>query len=103
VAAYLIVYETITDPSRFSRYVKSVDPVITRRGGQLVASGPPDVVEGEFPLEQMLVFEWPSRQAASDFWHSEEYAKIKKLREGAAVIQAIIIEGIHWVAQSANA
>jgi uncharacterized protein (DUF1330 family) len=95
VAAYLIVYETVTDPSKFSQYVKSVDPVIIRRGGRLVASGPPDVVEGEFPLEQALVFEWPTRQAASDFWHSGEYTEIKKLREGAAVIKAIMIEGIH--------
>ncbi len=95
MAAYLIVYETITDLSKFSQNVKSVDPVIIRRGGRLVASGPPDVVEGEFPLEQALVFEWPSRKAASDFWHSEEYTEIKKLREGAAVIQAIIIDGIH--------
>ncbi len=95
MAAYLIVYETITDPSRFLQYVKTVDPVITRRGGRLVASGQPDVVEGEFPLERALVFEWPTRQAASDFWRSEEYTEIKKLREGAAEIQAIIIEGIH--------
>ncbi len=93
--AYLIVYETITDPSKFSQYVKTVDPVLTRRGGRLVASGPPEVVEGEFPWEGALVFEWPTRQAASDFWHSEEYTEIKKLREGAAVINAIIIEGIH--------
>jgi uncharacterized protein (DUF1330 family) len=53
------------------------------------------VVEGEFPLERALVFEWPTRQAASDFWRSEEYTEIKKLREGAAEIQAIIIEGVH--------
>jgi uncharacterized protein (DUF1330 family) len=32
MAAYLIVSETITDPSRFSRYVRSVDPVVVRRG-----------------------------------------------------------------------
>lgn len=95
MAAYLIVYETITDPSRFLQYVKTVDPVLARRGGRLVASGPPEVVEGEFPRERALVFEWPTRQAAADFWHSEEYTEIKKLREGAAVIQAIIIEGIH--------
>jgi uncharacterized protein (DUF1330 family) len=52
------------------------------------------VLEGQFPLERVLVFEWPTRQAASDFWHSEEYADIKRLREGAAVIQALIIEGV---------
>ncbi len=95
MAAYLIVYETITDPSRFLQYVKTVDPLINRRGGRLVASGPPDVVEGEFPLERALVFEWPNRKAATDFWHSEEYTEMKKLREGAAVIQAIILEGIN--------
>ncbi len=95
MAAYLIVYETITDPSKFSQYVKSVDPVISRRGGRMVASGPPDTLEGEFPFEHALVFEWPTRQAASDFWQSEEYTEIRKLREGAALIQAIIIEGIH--------
>jgi uncharacterized protein (DUF1330 family) len=51
-------------------------------------------VEDAFPLERALVLEWPTRQAASDFWHSEDYTDIKKLREGAAVIQAIIIEGM---------
>jgi uncharacterized protein (DUF1330 family) len=95
MAAYLIVYDTVTDPSKFLQYVKAVDPVIIRRGGRMVASGPPDVVEGKFPMQRALVFEWPTRQAASDFWHSEEYTEIKKLREGAAVVNAIIIEGIH--------
>ena len=51
-------------------------------------------MEGEFSLEHALVFEWPTRQAASDFWHSEEYTEIKKLREGAAAIQAIIVDGL---------
>jgi len=90
------VYETVTDPSKFSQYVKSVDPVTIRRGGRLMAAGSPDLVEGEFPLEQALVFEWPTRQAASEFWHSEEYTEIKKLREGAAVIRTITIEGIDF-------
>jgi uncharacterized protein (DUF1330 family) len=96
MSAYLIVYETITDQPKFLQYVKTVDPVITRRGGRMVASGPPDVVEGEFPFERALVFEWPTRREASEFWHSEEYTEIKKLREGAAEIQAIIIDGNHF-------
>ncbi len=62
-----------------------------------MVSGPPDVMEGEVPLEPVLAFERPARQAASDVWRAEEYAEIKQPREGAAVIQAIIIEGIHLV------
>jgi uncharacterized protein (DUF1330 family) len=54
-------------------------------------------MEGEVPLEPVLAFERPARQAASDVWRAEEYAEIKQPREGAAVIQAIIIEGIHLV------
>ena len=94
MAAFLIVYDTITDPEKFARYAKAVEPLITRMGGRMVGAGTPEVVEGEFPWERAVVFEWPSRQAATDFWHSDEYREVKKLREGAAVFQAVILEGI---------
>lgn len=95
MAAYLIVYDTITDPVRFERYGRAVEPVIIRQGGRMLAAGPPNVVEGEFLWERAVIFEWPSREAALGFWHGEEYAEIRKLREGAATFQAIILEGIH--------
>ena len=95
MAAFLIVYDTVTDPARFQKYAQTVEPVIERRGGRMVAAGSPDVVEGAFPWERAVVFEWPSRADALGFWNSDEYAEIRKLREGAAEFQAVILEGIH--------
>jgi uncharacterized protein (DUF1330 family) len=52
------------------------------RGGRLIAKGSPDVVEGTFPWERVVVFEWPSRKDAHDFRNTDEDKEIKQLRVG---------------------
>jgi uncharacterized protein (DUF1330 family) len=94
MVAYLIVYDTITDENQFRKYAEAVEPLIQKLGGTMAAGGSPDVLEGTFSWDRAVVFEWDSRQAALDFWHSPEYGQIKKLREGIAEFQAIVIEGI---------
>ena len=65
-----------------------------KRGGRMIAEGPFDVVDGPFPWEHAVVFEWPSRKDALDFRNSDEYKVIKQLREGVSEFQGIILEGI---------
>jgi uncharacterized protein (DUF1330 family) len=89
---YFIVYLTISDPDRFMEYYKTVMPVIERRGGHMVANGVPETLEGSLYWQQAVVFQWRSRQALLDYWHSDEYAEIKLLREGASEWQAVIVE-----------
>jgi len=91
---HFIVYLNITDPDRFLEYYQTVMPVIERRGGYIVAKGVPETIEGALSWQQAVVFQWPSRQAFLEYWHSDEYAQIKKLREGASEWQAMIVEGI---------
>jgi uncharacterized protein (DUF1330 family) len=85
----------VTDPDRFTKYFQVVMPVIERRGGRLVAQGTVEVIEGTLLFRQAVLFEWRSRNDLLEYWHSDEYAKIKKLREGAAELQAVVIKGIH--------
>lgn len=92
--AYLIVYETITNPEQFGKYLQALQPELYRRGAHIVAAGAPNVVEGIIPWKHTVVLEWSSGKDVIDFWNSEEYANIKKLREGAADVQATILEGI---------
>lgn len=92
--AYLIVYETITNTEQFGKYLQALQPELYRRGVHIVAAGPPNVVERILPWKHTVVLEWPSGKDVIDFWNSEEYANIKKLREGAADVQATILEGI---------
>ena len=92
MAAYLVVYSVITDPKRFQEYAQASGPIVQRYGGRMITAAMPDVVEGEWPWELAAVFEWPSREDALCFWNSEEYAQVRKLREGAAQFQAIIVD-----------
>jgi len=91
---HFVVYLNVTDPVRFMEYYQAVIPVIKRRGGRILGKGVPETIEGDVSWQQAVVFQWPSREAFLEYWHSDEYAEIKKLRKGASEWQAAIIEGI---------
>jgi uncharacterized protein (DUF1330 family) len=42
----------------------------------------------------MVMFEFPSIDAVHAFWNSPDYVPIKKLREGAAVLDIWAVEGV---------
>jgi len=90
MSTYFVVRLNVTDPDRFAKYFQNVMPIIERRGGRLIAQGIPEASRSD----QAVVFEWPSRQDFLDYWHSEEYAEIKLLREGVAEFEAVLIAGI---------
>ena len=46
----------------------------------------------------MVISKWPDRAAAHAFWNSPEYAEAKKLREGLAEVQVLLIDGPDLVA-----
>ncbi len=94
MAVYFVVSLKITDADRFMQYFQAVMPLIEQRGGRLVAQGTPETIEGSITDSQSAVFEWPSRRAFLDYWHSKEYAEIRKLREGAVEFQGVIVEGV---------
>jgi uncharacterized protein (DUF1330 family) len=41
----------------------------------------------------MVISKWPDRAAIKAFWNSPEYAEAKKLREGLADVQVLVIDG----------
>jgi uncharacterized protein (DUF1330 family) len=40
-----------------------------------------------------VISEWPDKDAALAFWNSAEYAEVKKLRDGIADCQVLLVEG----------
>ena len=52
------------------------------------ASGPLGFGDGA----SMVISEWPDKAAAKAFWDSPEYQEAKKLREGCAECQVLLIE-----------
>jgi len=91
MTAFLIVYARVTDPARLHAYAKAAEHLFTSRGAKLAARGSPAVLEGDWPWEGAVVFEWPSREAAERAWHSADYAAVHRLREGAAEFQVVLL------------
>lgn len=93
--AYMIVTASIHDRDRFiSGYGKTAGALVTKFGGRYLLMGPGAVLlEGDFgDGASMVISEWPDKEAAKRFWNSPEYAEAKKLREGIADCQVLLIE-----------
>lgn len=95
MAYYLLIEAEVTDPDRYAVYRRAVTPLIAEYGGRFLArGGEVEVFEGEYNGRRRVVLEFDSKRAARAFWDSAEYARVKKLREGAGVGSVIGIEGV---------
>lgn len=93
--AYMIVTAKIADRDAFiSGYGAAAAKLVAQFGGRYVLRGPGvERLEGSFgDGASMVISEWPDKDAARAFWNSPEYAEAKKLREGIADCQVLLIE-----------
>ncbi len=97
--AYMIVTAKIHDRDAFIQgYGAAASKLVAQFGGTYVLRGPgAELLEGDitgtnFDGASMVISEWPSLDAARTFWHSPEYAEVKKLRDGIADCQVLLIE-----------
>ena len=94
--SYMIVTAAIHDRDRFlSGYGVQAAELIERFGGQYLLRAPgAEALEGDFgDGASMVISKWPDRDAIQRFWNSDEYAEVKKLREGLADVQVLVIDG----------
>jgi uncharacterized protein (DUF1330 family) len=91
----MLVYGTITDRKAFGAYVKAIaeSGLYPKNGGWYEAMSPAvDVFEGAPPPERgVVIARFPCLEAARRFWHSPEYAEIRRLREGIAEFEVLVL------------
>ena len=93
--AYMIVIAKIKDRDAFiNGYGAAAGKLVEAFGGKYVLRGPgAELLEGDFgDGASMVISEWPDKAAAKAFWNSPQYAEVKKLREGIADCQVLLIE-----------
>ena len=93
---YVLIEGEVTDLDKYENYREAVTPLVHKFGGKyLVRGGDAKVFEGEYDGgSRFVVIEFQSQKAADDFWYSEEYAEVKKLRAGASRGRALGVEGV---------
>jgi len=95
VKYYAVAELDVTDPGWVSDYVADVTPMVERRGGRYLARTMQiERIEGErTPPQVLLLIEWPSRQAADEFYESEEYRRYREARRAGARNQFLLVAG----------
>ena len=69
MAGYIVGNIEITDPETYEEYRKLVPPLVEKFGGKyLVRGGPAEQMEGNNPPKRVVVLEFPSLDAAKQFY-----------------------------------
>ena len=95
MTAYVIYQGEVLDPERYDEYKTKAAVSIAAAGGRyIVRGGDVEVLEGDAPAGRTVVLEFPTRQAAIDWYEGDEYTEIRKIREGAARARMYVVDGI---------
>ena len=91
---YIIAQIDITQPEKYADYAKLASAIHPKFGARFLARGGRTVtLEGAPARSRVVIVEYPSFERAQSFFSSTEYQQAKKLREGAANAQFILVEG----------
>ena len=91
---YVISRVDITNPEAYARYAAAATKAIADHGGKpLARGGRSEALEGKARARN-VVLEFESYDAARRYFHSEQYQAAKALREGAAEMEMVLVEGV---------
>jgi uncharacterized protein (DUF1330 family) len=95
MSAYILASLEITDAAAFEEYRAHVPAVIAAYGGRyLVRGGAVEGLEGNAPLNRMVILEFPDMARLKAFYHSAEYQPLLAMRLRAATATLLAIEGV---------
>jgi uncharacterized protein (DUF1330 family) len=93
--AYIVVETDIHDPEQYELYKQASPAAVAAAGGHFIARGGElAVLEGDWQPKRLVLLEFPDLEAAKRFYESPEYQEAKRLREGAARLNMIAVEGV---------
>ena len=91
---YIYVEMTIRDPERFKQYTARSAPAVIAAGGWYPVAGVrPEVLEGSFAADHVVLVEFDSPERARAFYHSAAYQAAKLKRAGAAEFKMLLLPG----------
>jgi len=95
MSAYIIARADINGWDQFRHYIAVTPSIIEKYRGSVIAlSEEPHTLEGPVETRRIVILQFPGVEKAKEFYHSPEYREARKLREGAAVGELILIDGL---------
>lgn len=92
---YIVASVAVEDADAYGAYTARTPEVIARHGGRfIVRGGPVTPLEGEMGLKgRLVILEFPSVDAARNWYDSAEYQEIIPLRTAASQGALVLVEG----------
>ena len=95
MSGFVIFNIDIKKPYEYKEYVEKVTPIANKFGGKyIVRGGEVEVIEGTWTYPRTIIIKFPSYEKALEWYSSEEYKPIKKIRLDNSVSNGIIIKGV---------
>ncbi|AZG10695.1 DUF1330 domain-containing protein [Pigmentiphaga sp. H8] len=91
MAAYVIGEVKILKPAEMGEYGRMVAEAVAAHGGRYLARGAEPVVLEGGPAHNVLLIEFPDKDAALAWYASPAYQAARKLREGKSNLRLIVI------------
>ena len=92
---YLIAQIEITDRDTYAKYEAGFMEIFQRYKGKILSVDENiGVLEGDWPFTRTVLFEFPSREDALNWYNSEEYQLLAKHRFSASESNIIIVSGV---------
>ena len=93
--AYIVVETDVHDPEQYEQYKAASPGAVAAFGGRfIVRGGELAVLEGDWHPKRVVILEFPDLETAKQFYESERYQEAKKLREGAANLRMVAVDGV---------
>ena len=93
--AYVIIETDIHDPEQYERYKAASPAAVAGGGGRFLARGGElAVLEGDWDPARIVVLEFPDLETAKRWYESPGYQEAKQLRDGAANLRMVAVEGV---------
>ena len=94
-AGYVIAQLKVTNSENYKEYVNKVTEIVKKFGGEyLVRNGEYQCVEGDNKFPRLVIIKFPTYEKALEWYNSDEYKPIKKIRLENAEGSNIIVKGI---------
>jgi uncharacterized protein (DUF1330 family) len=95
MTAYVVAQISIHDRDRYDRYVAGFMPVLQRHGGRLLAADEaPQVMEGAWDRQKVILLAFPDAAAAAAWAGSPDYQAIAADRLASTEGVVLLAQGI---------
>lgn len=94
MGVYVIAQISITEPAAYNRYQAKFMDVFQRFKGKLLAADAnPQIIEGDWNREKVIVMSFPDQEAFEEWAFSPAYEEIAKDRRAGSEAVVLLVKG----------